>query len=77
MEWPACIPDLNTIDHAWEELKQKVGTTFLVLASISELVVAVKEEWANIPQERVAHLIKLMFRRKQGIITAKNLHTPY
>jgi hypothetical protein len=67
LEWPACSSDLNPIEHLWDELKRRVRARVPVATSIPELMmVAVEEEWHNIPQERIVNLIRSVLNRMQG-----------
>lgn len=77
MEWPACSPDLNPIEHLWDELKKRVRARFPAPASIPELTVAVEEEWRNIPQETISNLIQSMPNRMRAVIRARGGHTCY
>ncbi|CAG9118852.1 unnamed protein product [Plutella xylostella] len=57
MDWPALSPDLNPIEHLWDELKRRVRARNPVPASVDELKTALLEEWDGIPQETVKKLI--------------------
>ncbi|CAG9133287.1 unnamed protein product [Plutella xylostella] len=58
MDWPALSPDLNPIEHLWDELKRRVRARNPVPASVDELKTALLEEWDGIPQETVKKLIR-------------------
>jgi hypothetical protein len=77
LEWPACSPDLNPIEHLWDELKRRVRAGVPVGTSIPELMVAVEEEWHNIPQERIVNLIRSMPNRMQAVVKARGGNTRY
>lgn len=77
MEWPACSPDLNPIEHLWDELKRRIRARLPAPTSIPELVFAVEEEWHNIPQETIANLIRSMPNRMRNVIRARGGHTRY
>jgi transposase len=77
LEWPACSPDLNPIEHLWDELKRRVRAGVPVGTSIPELMVAVEEEWHNIPQERIVNLIRSMPNRMQAVVRARGGNTRY
>jgi hypothetical protein len=50
-----------------DELKRRVRARVPVATSIPELMmVAVEEEWHNIPQERIVNLIRSVLNRMQG-----------
>jgi transposase len=71
----ASSPDLNPIEHLLDELKRRVRARIPVATFIPELMVAVEEEWHNIPQERIVNLIrsmpKLLFERGEVIRDSK------
>ncbi|CAG9133467.1 unnamed protein product [Plutella xylostella] len=67
MDWPALSPDLNPIEHLWDELKRRVRARNPVPASVDELKTALLEEWDGIPQETVKKLIRSMRNRLQAI----------
>ncbi|CAG9133644.1 unnamed protein product [Plutella xylostella] len=67
MDWPALSPDLNPIEHLWDELKRRVRARNPVPASVDELKTALLEEWDGIPQETVKKLIRSMRNRLQAV----------
>ena len=76
MEWPANSPDLNPIEHLWDELGRAVRrrvTDQTTLADLRELLV---EEWDVIPQQRVRTLVNSM-RRCQAVINTFGGYTRY
>jgi len=77
MDWPACSPDINPIEHAWDLLQAAVSARPVQLASLQELRTALMEEWAAVPQRRLTSLIKSMRRRCQAVIRATGGHTRY
>lgn len=77
MEWPACSPDLNLIEHLWDELKRRIRARRRAPTSIPELIVAVEEEWLNIPQETISNLIESMPNRMRDVVRARGGHTHY
>ncbi|CAG9106243.1 unnamed protein product [Plutella xylostella] len=70
MDWPALSPDLNPIEHLWDELKRRVRARNPVPASVDELKTALLEEWDGIPQETVKKLIRSMRNRLQATTEA-------
>ncbi|CAG9102180.1 unnamed protein product [Plutella xylostella] len=70
MDWPALSPDLNPIEHLWDELKRRVRARNPVPASVDELKTALLEEWDGIPQETVKKLIRSMRNRLQAPVVS-------
>lgn len=77
MDWPSRSPDLNPIEHLWDELKTKVRARYPAPTLIAELRVALSEEWDDIPQERVKHLIKSMKNRLEAVLKSRGGNTMY
>ena len=75
MEWPAMSPDLNPIEHLWDQLGRAVyarvthGTT---LADLKQMLV---EKWDAIPQLNVAELVSSM-RRCHAVASGNTLRVP-
>ena len=77
LDWPACSPDMNPIEHMWDQLKRAVRRRPRQPSTLQELKIALTEEYLNIPQERITHLIHSMPRRIRGLIAARGGHTRY
>lgn len=77
MDWPALSPDLNPIEHLWDELKRKVRARNPAPTSIGELKTALEEEWERLPQELVKKLIRSMKNRLRSVIQARGGNTKY
>lgn len=77
MDWPALSPDLNPIEHLWDELKRRVRARNPAPETINELKMALVEEWEEIPQETVKKLIRSMRNRLQAVIRARGGNTKY
>ena len=75
LDWPSQSPDLNPIEHLWEELKRRVGTRNF--GNGHDLFIALQVEWNNIPISRIQNLIKSMPRRCVAVIHAKGYATKY
>ncbi|GFY28323.1 transposable element Tcb2 transposase [Trichonephila clavipes] len=50
MEWPACSPDMNPIQHVWDALRRRVAGRQIPPQTLQELERALLEEWDRIPQ---------------------------
>ena len=77
MKWPACSPDLNPIEHAWDMLGRRIAARPVPPTTIPELEVALLDEWHNIPQELIDNLIDSMPRRCEAVLAVRGDHTPY
>ena len=62
LPWPAFSPDLNPIEHLWDELDRRVRRRDNPPSLVPELEQALLQEWNNIPQMTVNNLINFMTR---------------
>lgn len=77
MVWPARSPDLNPIEHVWDNLKRKIRDRNIAPANLQELQTALKEEWDAIPQDSINHLIESMGNRCRAVIQVRGGNTSY
>ena len=49
VDWPACSPDLNPIEHAWNQLGRAVQTRLNVDSTRADLRRLLLEEWDRLP----------------------------
>lgn len=77
LPWPSRSPDLNPIEHLWDELDRRVRRQQNQPQSLQQLRRALQEEWNNIPQALVQNLVASMGRRCQAVLDAKGGHTQY
>ena len=77
LPWPSKSPDLNPIEHLWDQLDRRVRQRQQVPRTLRELAAALQEEWRRIPQERIQRLIRSVPRRVQAVIRARGGHTRY
>uniref|UniRef100_A0AAY4AUI7 Tc1-like transposase DDE domain-containing protein n=1 Tax=Denticeps clupeoides TaxID=299321 RepID=A0AAY4AUI7_9TELE len=76
MDWPACSPDLNPIEHIWD-MSRSVHQRHVAPQTVPELADAVVLVWEEISQETIHHLIRSMSRRCREVIRAHGGHTHY
>ncbi|GLD67633.1 caspase-13-like protein [Lates japonicus] len=77
MEWPASSPDLNPIQHVWDQFGHAVCarvTNTTMLADLRQMLV---EEWGAIPQQCVIRLVTSMRRRCQAVVAMYGSYTRY
>lgn len=77
MEWPALSPDLNPIEHVWDELKRRVRKRDPPPATIERLKSALIEEWQDISQEDIKKIIRSIKNRLEAVIRARGGNTKY
>ena len=72
-DWPAKSPDLNPIEHFWDNLDQLVRRRPILPSHVIQLRQALIQEWNNIPQAEINTLIRSMLQRCQAVPYAKML----
>ena len=77
MDWPAVSPDLNPIEHLWDELGRKVTARLTPQSTEQQLRELLLEEWRRIPQRSIDKLINSMRTRCAECIAAQGGHTHY
>ena len=77
LPWPSKSPDLNPIEHLWDQLERRVRARQHPPTNLAELCRALQEEWDAIPAERVRRLTVSMRRRCLAVMAANGGHTRY
>ena len=77
LDWPACSPDLNPIEHLWDQLQRRISGRNTLPQTLDELQTALLEEWEAIPQDCIKTLVRSMPRRLQAVINARGGPTRY
>ena len=75
MSWPSRSPDLNPIEHAWDQLGRAVYARHP--RNLQDLRHCLMEEWDALPQYRIRRLIRSMRRRCEWVIFAEGGMTRY
>ena len=77
LDWPACSPDLNPIEHLWSYLKRELQSYETSPNNLDELWDQVQEVWAKIPIKYIQKLYESMPKRMSDVCQAKGGHTKY
>jgi transposase len=77
MNWPALSPDLNSIEHLWDEIQRRLNEEQSSPTTAAELSVAFQRVWALIPMTFINRLVNSMHRRCAAVINAGGGHTRY
>ncbi|GET52987.1 IS630 family transposase [Rhizophagus irregularis DAOM 181602=DAOM 197198] len=77
LPWPAQSPDLNPIEHLWDELERQVRAHKPLPKNRENLWEILQEEWLNIEADKYQNLISSMPRRISAVINSKGYPTKY
>lgn len=77
LPWPARNPDLNPIEHVWDNLKRRVRARVPVPNTMQELRTALQEEWHNIPQDCIENPFNSLPNRMREVIRFRGGNTHY
>lgn len=76
LDWPALSPDMNPIEHIWDELGRRVRENHQ-FNDINGLRAAIIQEWNNIPNAFVLRYVNSMQSRIRALLAANGGHTRY
>lgn len=77
LDWPSMSPDLNPIENLWSLLSTRLYGREHPPQTQQQLRVALREEWAAIPQEQIRRLCLSMRRRINATINTHGGHINY
>ena len=77
LPWPVFSPDLNPIEHLWDQFRKRVYSRCHPPINRQQLAMALQEEWDKITQDQIQRLIRSMRRRCQATLDANGGHTRY
>jgi hypothetical protein len=60
--WPAMSPDMNPIEHLWDDIGRKINDHVPACQNLQELCDALVQEWQSIPLRTLRHLVQSMRR---------------
>jgi len=76
LEWPAMSPDMNPIEHLWDELGRRVRARGQ-LHNLQQLSAALVEEWRRLPNAVVVKYVRSMRSRIATLRRQRGGHTRY
>ena len=71
IDWPACSPDINPIEHVWDQLGRAAQARLNVNSTRADLRRFLVEEWDRLTQDNVQLLVHSMRRRCAACIAAR------
>jgi hypothetical protein len=77
MDCPTQSPDLNPVEHLWDELERRLRSRPQRPTSLIALATTLQEEWAAIPPETFRHLVESLPGKVRAVIKAKGGPTQY
>ena len=77
LDWPGQSPDLNPIEHLWDELERRLRARPSRPTSVCDLTNALLEEWSKILIKTLLNLVESLPRRVEAVIAAKGGPTSY
>jgi hypothetical protein len=72
LAWPTKSPDLNSIEHLWDELRARPNRP----TSVPDITNALVAELKQIPATMFQHIVESLPRRLEAVIAAKRGPTP-
>jgi len=76
LQWPAMSPDMNPIEHLWDELGRRVRARG-EMHNLQQLSDALVEEWQRIPNAVVLKYVRSMRQRLLTLQRRRGGHTRY
>lgn len=77
LPWPSKSPDMNIIEHPWDQLNDRVRARVPQPANLEQLWAALQEEWGKLGKDYLENLYESAPRRVQALIKARGWYTKY
>ena len=77
LDWPASSPDMNPIEHFWDNLDRQVRTRTPPPRNLQELLQVLTDGWNQYRQHKINRLVTSMHRRVHALSASRGSHTRY
>lgn len=77
LPWPGQSPDLNPIEHLWDELERRIRAKKENPKNLRELEMFLQECWSQIESEVYQKLVNSMENRVKAVIKSRGYPTRY
>jgi transposase len=77
LPWPARSPDMNPIEHVWDIIGRRIRQRQPPVQNLAQLDVVLHQEWNQLPQRKLQHLVQSMRRRVAAVVAANGGYTRY
>ena len=77
MRWPSQSPDLNPIEHMWDNLNRRLNSQSSRPTTADSLFAELKRLWNCTSSETTRTLVASMPRRVQEVLKNKGGATPF
>jgi hypothetical protein len=77
LEWPSNSPDMNPIEHVWNDVDMRVRKNHPQARNIAELKNQIEEEWYRTSPGYINELFSSMPRRIKALADARGRNTKY
>ena len=77
LPWPGQSPDLNPIEHLWDELERRIRLKQKNPRNVRELEELLQQCWLEISDEIYQNLVESMNRQVEAVIKAHSYPTRY
>ena len=76
LRWPALSPDMNPIEHIWDELGRRARTNHQI-NNVQDLTRALQLEWQALPNVLIRRYVNSIRWRIRACIASNGGHTRY
>jgi hypothetical protein len=77
LRWALSSPDMNIIEHAWDQLDRQLRLCSVLPKNADELWVILQEEWTNCDMDYINKLYNSMPRRVRALYDMEGGYTKY